>query len=137
MKYKKGYKYQLTEVYERQTNVCPFWPIITSFIVLTTKGFLRIRKYYSWDGASGPAIDSENVMEASLVHDCFYQLMRQRNLSYSHRKEVDKLFYDICRESGVNWFRAKYMYLAVRLFGGGAATGKHVSSIYWRRYEDS
>ena len=131
MKYKKGYKHQLTEIYERQTNICPLRAIMTCFIVLTTKGFLRIRKYYCWDGASGPAFDTRNVMEASLVHDCFYQLMRQRNLSYFHRKEVDKLFYEICRELGVSWFRAKYMYLAVRLFGGGAATGETCLRYLW------
>ena len=124
MQFKKGYKHQLTEVYERQTNICPLCAIMTCFIVLTTKGFLRIRKYYCWDGASGPAFDTRNVMEASLVHDSFYQLIRNEDLAYSYRKEVDQLFYDICRESGISWFRAKYMYLAVRLFGGGAAAGE-------------
>ena len=136
MQFKKGYKHQLTEVYERQTNICPLRAIMTCFIALTTKGFLRIRKYYCWDGASGPAFDTRNVMEASLVHDSFYQLIRNEDLDYSYRKEVDQLFYDICRESGVSWFRAKYMYLAVRLFGGGAATGqtcfRHLLEKIWR-----
>jgi hypothetical protein len=31
---------------------------------------LNILEEYCWDGASGPAIDTQNFMRGSLLHDC-------------------------------------------------------------------
>jgi hypothetical protein len=87
------------------------------YLSISKDGFLMISKGYSWDGASGPAIDTETIMRGSLVHDALYELMGERILDRSLRKKVDKVFYKICREDGMSWFRAKYVYWTVRRAG--------------------
>ena len=37
---------------------------------------LEIKKGYAWDGASGPIINTQDTLVASLVHDVLYQAMR-------------------------------------------------------------
>jgi hypothetical protein len=87
------------------------------WIILHPNGDVWIRKGYSWDGASGPTIDTENSMTASLVHDALYQLMRDGTLSLEWRKEADKTFKAWCRHDGMGAFRAEVWYRAVRAFG--------------------
>jgi hypothetical protein len=54
-------------------------------------------------------------MRGSLVHDALYQLMREGFLEKNvHRSIADRLLYDLVREDGMNWFRAKYVYYAVK-----------------------
>jgi len=48
--------------------------IITDFMHIDCGGSLCIREGYSWDGPSGPAIDTVDFMRGSLVHDALYQL---------------------------------------------------------------
>jgi hypothetical protein len=90
----------------------------TDFIRLTNKGFLTIRKGYSWDGPSGPTFDTKNFMRGSLVHDVLYQLMRIQILSLQYRDFADKKLREIVIADGMNAFRAAYVYRAVRIFGG-------------------
>jgi len=89
---------------------------------LNPGGSLTIYDGYSWDGASGPAIDTPDFMTASLVHDVLYQFIRLGKLPMSARKEADQALYDLCIAAGMNWFRAQYVYQAVRLFGGANAS---------------
>lgn len=82
-------------------------------------GVLTIKKGYAWDGASGPVINTQNTLIASLVHDVLYQAMRL-NLIKSNRenkKIADKNFFEILKMFGVNSVRRKVWYLAVKLFG--------------------
>ena len=44
------------------------------------KKALYVYPGYRWDGASGPTIDSEDSMQASLFHDVVYQMLRERKL---------------------------------------------------------
>ena len=60
-------------------------------------------------------------MEASLVHDALYQLIRLGACPLSKRKQVDKLFLNLLKKNKVNFIRRWYFYLAVRLFGKKAA----------------
>jgi hypothetical protein len=77
---------------------------------------LIVKQGYAWDGPSGPTIDTKNFMRGSLVHDALYQLCREGFLEKNtYRPIADRLLYDLVREDGMNWFRAKYMYWAVRL----------------------
>lgn len=84
-------------------------------------GFMTIKKGYCWDGASGPTIDTKNVMKASLVHDALYQLMREGISPQSARKYIDNIFREICLEQGMSRFRAWYLYTGIRMFGARAA----------------
>jgi hypothetical protein len=81
---------------------------------------------YSWDGASG-AINTKSWIIPSLVHDGFYQLMREGMLDRSLRKEADLAMYYFLKKTMIkgNYFskkwgaaRAKYSYEVVRQFGG-------------------
>lgn len=91
---------------------------IDKFVELTGDNVLRIAKGYAWDGASG-AFDTKSTMEAALIHDALYQLIREKKLDKEvYRKFADQILYHHCRLNGMGWIRAQYIYLAVRLFGG-------------------
>jgi len=88
-------------------------------ITLYPSGIIVIRNVFFWDGASGPAIDTDTNMKGSCVHDALYKLLKSNKLknSYLNRRRVDKTFYKICRDDGMNWVRANYFYYAVRACG--------------------
>ena len=116
------YKYQLMEDYTVQIEIEPAQEITFKFLSLSKEGVLCIRKNYAWDGPSGPTIDTKNFMRGSLVHDALYQLMRLKTLDHKKcRKRADEILKEMCREDGMNPFRAWYVYYAVHLFAGGAA----------------
>lgn len=123
IKYKKRrkYKYTLHKDYRYNTGLHPEKIIYTRYIHLSFEGYLTIIAGYSWDGPSGPAIDTKTFMRASLVHDVFYQLIREGHLPMSRRKDADKLMYKICREDDMMKPRAWWVYQAVRKFGKSSA----------------
>jgi hypothetical protein len=55
---------------------------------------------------------------AAVLHDAGY-----RGAINLTRKETDDLFYEAMRVLGIGSFKARSMWLAVRLFGGGAYVG--------------
>jgi hypothetical protein len=122
MKYRKlrRYKYQLMEDYIFNTVIITGAYAKTDFILLTTKGHLHIKKYYAWDGPSGPTINTKSFMRGSLVHDALYQLIRLNLLSKDWKPHADFLLHKICLEDGMLPFRAKYVYQAVTYFGSPA-----------------
>jgi hypothetical protein len=91
------------------------------YITLLSNGFIRLAKGYSWDGASGPAVDTPCIMAASAVHDALYQLMRVGKLPLMYRRDADKTLHKMCISAGMPRWRAEYVYWAVRLFGGRLA----------------
>lgn len=118
MKFKQNYKFVLIEDYFIKTQICHKHEIsIDGFINLSTDGSLKIYAGYAWDGASG-AIDNKTIIRASLIHDALYQLIREHKLDNAMRKQADEILYNACIDDGMSKFRAKYVYLAVRLFGG-------------------
>jgi hypothetical protein len=119
----KQYKYQSMRDYKYQTTIRLNHDIkIQGFIALSSTGLLTISKGYAWDGPSGPTIDTNNFMRGSLVHDALYQLMRMKLLSVTLKDLADHLLRQICREVGMCWFRAWYVYWGVRLFAKSAVT---------------
>ncbi|HGF5283826.1 TPA: hypothetical protein ACF376_003024, partial [Vibrio parahaemolyticus] len=60
-------------------------PFESSYLSLSEQGLLTIKKGYSWDGVSGPAIDTRNLILVSLVHDELYQFMREELPPQSNR----------------------------------------------------
>ena len=122
MKYKSGYKYQLVENKYFHGDILPSKPLVdTEYIALDDNGDLTIRSGYSWDGASGPAIQTQDSMRASLIHDAYYQLIRQGHVDMSYREQADSAYRRICIEDGMSHPRAQAHYIALRMFGATAA----------------
>lgn len=69
IKYRDGYKYQLSEDYQTVIEIKPVEFILTEYIRLDIDGTLSIKEGYAWDGPSGPTVDTKNFMRGSLVHD--------------------------------------------------------------------
>ncbi len=125
IKYKSGYKYQLSETYTVQTDIKPDSDVGNSWVKLTQSGLLTVSKHYAWDGASGPTVDTKTVMRGSLVHDALYQLMREQLLEAKWRGPADKLLKQMCMEDGMWGWRAAWIYRGVRLGGGFAIDPSH------------
>jgi hypothetical protein len=129
IKYQKGFKYQLFENFQIQTDILGF-DIETHFITLDRFGCLFIRKGYAWDGASGPTFDTDSSMEASLVHDALYQLMRLGLLPAYQRNYCDNLFESICIDKKMWKIRAKSWCSMVKRFAKKAADAKSRKKVY-------
>ena len=120
--YRAGYKYQLARPYSVEIEIKPETNVWTDYIRLATNGVLTIEHGYSWDGPSGPAIDTKNFMRGSLVHDALYQLMRGGYIDRTHaRNTADQILKRICREDGMSALRAQWVYLGVRIGGALSA----------------
>ncbi len=116
----KRYKYQLVEPYNIEIGIKGY-AVDTFYLKLGADGKLEISKGYAWDGPSGPTIDTLDFMRGSLVHDALYQLICLKEIPPHYREYADLLLKKICLEDGMSSFRAGYVYLAVRLFGGASA----------------
>lgn len=83
-------------------------------------GCITARKGYAWDGCSGPTIDDDTNMRASLFHDIWYQAMSEKLLprNWRTRRAGDKLFLKILKEDGMPWYRRTAYFYSVR--GAGA-----------------
>jgi hypothetical protein len=123
IRYRSDYKYQLAEGYEINISIRPKADIKTEFTDLDTAGKLTVKRGYAWDGPSGPVIDTQDNMRASLVHDALYQLMRNKQLNArTHRRAADRAFRDICKADGVSGRTANIWYKGLRRFGKPAAS---------------
>lgn len=98
-------------------------------------GSLSIREAYTWDGPSGPAIDTDDFMRASLVHDGLYQLGREGLLPTGWRRDADKIMRAIAKEDGMGWLRRQWTYLAVRTWIGNWSRFKRKPRVRERRRE--
>jgi hypothetical protein len=123
--YKAGFKYQTALDYVMETGVKPEFDIETAYISLYKDGTLIIKQGYCWDGPSGPTIDTKNFMRGSLEHDAFYQLMREKHLPRSYRIKADERLYNVCREDGMSYIRAQWVYRGVRVGGGSSTNPKN------------
>lgn len=115
--YQEGYKYQLVETYKIKTDLHPPETVRHPLFSIQKNGMITIKAGYAWDGASGPAIDTRNFMRGSLVHDIGCQAVNEGLLPKHFRPKFDKLLRKICREDGMSWIRAWYVYRAVLWFG--------------------
>jgi hypothetical protein len=119
IKYREGYKYQLAEDYFIETRLLGIQETYaTPFAKLEPKGKLTLKQGYAWDGPSGPTIDTDNTLEASLVHDALYQFMAEGFLDEDYyRLPADKLLEDLLKEKGMRWWRRMLWFRAVRIAG--------------------
>jgi hypothetical protein len=118
---KRLYKYALAETYAVLLDKGPDVNIEIEFIQYDTSGLLTIKEGYAWDGPSGPTIDTKDFMRGSLVHDVFYQLMREKYLDQSWKDYADKLLKRICIADGMYNIRAEMVYEGVQHFAGYAS----------------
>ena len=118
MKYRAGYRYQLSENEYYQSDIMPV-PVLadTDFLALDGEGLLTIRAGYCWDGASGPVIHTPENMRASLIHDAYYQLIRLGLVHFAYRAAADRVYRRVCIEDGMSLARAESHYIALRVFG--------------------
>jgi len=131
IQYRSGYKYQLASDYSIKTTIKPGKDVDTKFIKLDLNGNLTIVEGYAWDGPSGPVIDRKENMRASLVHDAFYQLMRNRCITAKKYKDkADKLFKKICIKDGVSGRTAQIYYLGLKLGGKPSTEPKNKKEIH-------
>ncbi|MGN8225955.1 DUF1353 domain-containing protein [Gracilimonas sp. BCB1] len=120
-KKRRHYKYTLVESYSRVIDIRPDEKLGNDFLYLDSNGKLFISEGYSWDGPSGPTIDTKNFLQGSLVHDALYQLIREQHLDFDNRKYADELLREMCMEDHMSKIRAFFVYWAVRLFGASSA----------------
>lgn len=116
----EGYKYQTRKDYHIKLDIVPYQPITLPFVSMSLDGDTIIRAGYSWDGASGPTIDTLNSMIGSLVHDVVYQLIRLNLIKEEYKIYADQVFYDILVEDGMSKVRAWIWKSGVATFGKGA-----------------
>lgn len=120
IKYARGYKYQLRENYLVQTRIHPERDIVTELVRLDRDGLMLIRKYFAWDGCSGPTWDDKTNMRGGLVHDAGAYLLRAGLLDPSWLPVVNGELRRIMLEDGAWPWRARYYEKAVSLFNGWA-----------------
>jgi hypothetical protein len=129
MKYRRGYKYQLAELFEIDTPIKPQRTLASSFLILTNTGKLTIRAGYAWDGPSGPTWDTDNSMTPSLVHDAFAQLMREKALDQCWRIPSNKFFGEMLRKRGMRQWRQKLWVRALDKFGAPSTDPKNTKKV--------
>jgi len=117
------WKYQLLEDWWTRTEIMN-QNIEKPLFRLWPDGVLLVKRGYCWDGPSGPTFDTKNFMRGSLVHDVLYQAIQLGALWPEWREQADKELIKLCKEDGMSWFRRKYVYRSLRLFGGGAVKAK-------------
>lgn len=124
IKFKAGYKYQLVEEYRIRVNI----PIKQSYdnglLACDLLGNIIIRAGYAWDGATC-AIDTNNFMRGSLIHDALYQLIREESIDGKYRTKCDDALDQILKEDGMSSMRRWYVQVGVKNFGGKAADPKN------------
>jgi len=125
IKYKEGYKYQLEDNIYFWTNIRVKEKVSTDFIILDTDGLLTILKWYAWDGASGPTIDTPSTMMGSCVHDALYQLMRMGLILQTYRSLADIYLYILIKRDGMGKFRAYWWHREVKKWAARAASPKN------------
>ena len=94
--------------------------LISDYIYQIENYVIRVPKSFVTDYASIPRIFRAIVLPygkhsgVSVVHDYLYSKGCELNIE---RKKVDKIFFEILKEEGVNPILARLMYIAVRVFG--------------------
>lgn len=122
LRYKTGYKYQVQRDWAVKTSIIPKKDINVDYLCMGMTGILRIKRGYAWDGPSGPTLDTDSAMKASLAHDALYQLIRDHYLTSADRKAADELLRDICIDEGMWKPRAWVWYYSVRSAGKKSST---------------
>ena len=127
IEYCAGYKYQLrANVYFFVGIKAP--PAVSELVELRDR-WLLIRKYFCWDGCSGPTWDDKTNMRACLVHDALYYLMRIGQLDAGFRPVADSLLAEFMVRDGAWRIRAAYYEKGVSFCGARNVCGDSVRPV--------
>ena len=107
MKYqkKKKWKYKVYEDCEFTLN--RHFPKVEHPFFTINKNKMIVKKGYTWDGPSGPVIDTKKLILVSLPHDVFYQSIRENLLDECWKNDADKEFEEMYKDRtswGLRWF---------------------------------
>lgn len=122
-------KYTLTDpVVYQLAEIRPERRVHTRFFTISKSGLLFVMPGYSWDGPSGPTVDTLDTMFASLVHDVLYEAFRKHLLAHHWREAADRELSAIGKACGASENRMKLWEWAVGMFAAGSArpTSKRV-----------
>ena len=111
------YKYQITENYAVQLKRLEGYSFNHKWFRCNKAGLFTVKAGAKFDGPSGITIDTENFMMPAAIHDFMYMAGRLGLIPYSMRKYADQVLYTLCRDQNMSWFRANYVFRAVRLGG--------------------
>lgn len=108
---------------EKQAHVDQ-WVTLTDFDMFLCDGRkLNIPAGTVYDKASSPPAfwwymprDDNDVIIAALVHDYLYEKQMIAG-EWIKRSEADQIFYELLRQAGMRYTKAKLAYLAVRVGG--------------------
>ena len=99
------------------------------WLSLSLDGTLCVKDGYTYDGPSGPTIDTTSFMRGSLIHDALYELIRKGHIPSSCKPISDRILKEICLEDGMWEVRAWYVYKGVKYFGKASTLAKNVKKI--------
>jgi hypothetical protein len=117
LQYERGYKYQVYADYGIQTAIKGY-DVHEDFFSLDKSGWIIVKRGYAWDGASGPTIDTKSSMVSSLVHDVFYQLLREGHLPHDPCFHIaNEELRRLCENDGMWRWRATMWFDFVEQFG--------------------
>lgn len=122
------YKYELTEDYRHEILICkgkvePITFTCPRFTISLSENEIFISKGFRSDGNSA-GIETSSCVEAALVHDAFYLLIRNGKLStHPHKDLSDQEYTRICLANGMRKFRANYRHFFLKHFGRKATEG--------------
>lgn len=101
-----------------------YWITTAPFDITLPDGRkIHVPKDFIYDKASVPRAawwwlsrDDRHTLIAALVHDYLYDNQKIDG-EWIYRKEADEIFYNLLRQSGMRWSKAKAVYTAVRVGG--------------------
>jgi hypothetical protein len=119
LKDSKKYKYELLKDYFYKCDFLAQLPDFCHLYFVKVDSTLIVRKGYQWDGPSGPTIDDDTNIRASLIHDALYQAMRTGLIAktFKFRRVIDKIFSAILKEDGMGFIRRTCYFYSVRGVG--------------------
>ena len=98
------------------------WLLLNNlFVKLESGEEIRVPKGFITDKASVPLgwivkRDDKYIIDGALVHDYLYSAQKIRR-TFISRHHADKILIEICKHSGMGWFKRKAVWLGVRAGG--------------------
>ena len=120
---RKFFKYTLQRTVTVDLRVKFTKAVVVEYFQLTVDGMLTINEGYTWDGTSGPVVDTKRNLRASLVHDALYQMIREGCITPAYEVQLlaDRIFRAICKIDGVWKIVRPIYYVGLRLGGKRSA----------------